>query len=126
MSSPATQQPQTSTLTPPPIPFPFPSPPLPPFPPSPPPLPPFPPISPTLPTNTPPPFKVDLSTLPTPQLTSVKNQLTQELQHLTTSYAQLKQAQAKFADCGVSVREGVVGRGEGMFFVFYFYYRGLG
>lgn len=45
----------------------------------------------------------------------MKNQLTQELQHLTTSYAQLKQAQAKFADCGVSVREGVVGRGEGMF-----------
>jgi len=44
----------------------------------------------------------------------VKNQLTQELQHLTTSFTQLKQAQAKFVDCGVSVKEGL-GRDEGVF-----------
>lgn len=45
----------------------------------------------------------------------MKNQLTQELQHLTTSFAQLKAAQGKFRDCGVSVRDGV-GRDEGALF----------
>ncbi|KAM0794618.1 Prefoldin subunit-domain-containing protein [Usnea florida] len=49
---------------------------------------------------------VDLSSLPTPQLTTVKNQLTQELSHLTTSFSRLKAAQARFRDCGVSVGEG--------------------
>ncbi len=42
----------------------------------------------------------------------MKNQLTQELQHLTQSFGQLKQAQAKFRDCGGSVRDGLM-RGEG-------------
>ncbi|CAD6566192.1 MAG: hypothetical protein ASARMPRED_008588 [Alectoria sarmentosa] len=54
----------------------------------------------------------DLSSLPTAQLNNIKNQLTQELQHLTTSFSQLKAAQAKFRDCGVSVRDGL-GRDEG-------------
>lgn len=62
------------------------------------------------PANTPPP--VDLSTLPTAQLNNVKNQLTSELQHLTTSFQQLKQAQVKFRDCGVSVRDGLQEEGE--------------
>ncbi|KAL9063404.1 MAG: hypothetical protein Q9161_009474, partial [Pseudevernia consocians] len=56
--------------------------------------------------------QVDLSSLPTAQLGNVKNQLTQELQHLTTSFGQLKAAQGKFRDCGVSVRDGL-GRDEG-------------
>jgi len=46
----------------------------------------------------------------------VKNQLTQELQHLTTSFSQLKQAQAKFRDCGGSIRDGLQkGEGECLF-----------
>ena len=55
---------------------------------------------------------VDLNSLPTAQLNNVKNQLTQELQHLTTSFSQLKQAQVKFRDCGNSVRDGLQ-KGEG-------------
>ncbi|KAI4229688.1 MAG: hypothetical protein L6R36_000604 [Xanthoria steineri] len=50
---------------------------------------------------------INLSTLPIPQLTSIKNQLTQELQHLTTSFTQLRTAQAKFRDCIKSVRDGI-------------------
>ncbi|KAL9101488.1 MAG: hypothetical protein Q9163_003259 [Psora crenata] len=55
---------------------------------------------------------VDLATLPIGQLNQIKNQLTQELQHLSTSFQQLKIAQGKFRDCIVSLREGL-GRGEG-------------
>ncbi|KAL8739056.1 MAG: hypothetical protein Q9181_000238 [Wetmoreana brouardii] len=50
---------------------------------------------------------VNLSTLPVPQLTSVKNQLTQDLQHLTNSFTQLRAAQAKFRDCINSIRDGI-------------------
>ncbi|KAL8799785.1 MAG: hypothetical protein Q9182_005651 [Xanthomendoza sp. 2 TL-2023] len=50
---------------------------------------------------------VNLSTLPIPQLTSIKTQLTQELQHLTTSFTQLRAAQAKFKDCIKSIRDGI-------------------
>ncbi|KAL8907275.1 MAG: hypothetical protein Q9207_001516 [Kuettlingeria erythrocarpa] len=58
---------------------------------------------------------VNLSTLPIPQLTSIKNQLTQELQHLTSSFTQLRAAQAKFRDCINSIRDGIEkgGREEG-------------
>ncbi|KAL8763392.1 MAG: hypothetical protein Q9184_000780 [Pyrenodesmia sp. 2 TL-2023] len=58
---------------------------------------------------------VKLSTLPIPQLTSIKNQLTQELQHLTNSFTQLRAAQAKFRDCINSIRDGIEkgGRKEG-------------
>ena len=55
---------------------------------------------------------VDLASLPTAQLNQVKNQLTDELQHLTNSFQQLKTAQIKFRDCGNSVRDGLK-RGEG-------------
>ncbi|KAI4272900.1 MAG: hypothetical protein L6R38_006490 [Xanthoria sp. 2 TBL-2021] len=50
---------------------------------------------------------INLSTLPIPQLTSIKNQLTQELQHLTNSFTQLRTAQAKFRDCIKSIRDGI-------------------
>ncbi|KAK0509491.1 hypothetical protein JMJ35_007885 [Cladonia borealis] len=63
-------------------------------------------------TTTSPPQTIDLTALPVAQLTNVKNQLTSELQHLTTSFSQLKQAQAKFRDCGNNVRDGLE-RGEG-------------
>ncbi|KAL8944096.1 MAG: hypothetical protein Q9216_000687 [Gyalolechia sp. 2 TL-2023] len=50
---------------------------------------------------------IDLSSLPIPQLTSIKKQLTQELQNLTDSYAQLRAAQTKFKDCINSIRDGI-------------------
>ncbi|KAL9124774.1 MAG: hypothetical protein Q9217_005927 [Psora testacea] len=58
------------------------------------------------------PQTVNLASLPIGQLKQIKDQLTQELRHLTTSFQQLKTAQAKFRDCIASVREGL-GRGEG-------------
>ncbi|KAI1180564.1 prefoldin [Nemania sp. FL0916] len=42
---------------------------------------------------------VNLDTLSVQQLTQVKSQLDQELEHLTTSFTQLQAAQAKFRDC---------------------------
>ncbi|KAL8712255.1 MAG: hypothetical protein Q9220_003406 [cf. Caloplaca sp. 1 TL-2023] len=56
---------------------------------------------------------VNLSSLPAQQLTSIKNQLTQELQHLTTSFTQLRAAQAKFRDCIKSIRDGIEEKGGG-------------
>ncbi|KAI4161146.1 MAG: hypothetical protein L6R39_000106 [Caloplaca ligustica] len=50
---------------------------------------------------------IDLSSLPIPQLTSIKNQLAEELQHLTSSFTQLRAAQAKFRDCIKSIRDGI-------------------
>ncbi|KAJ3379248.1 subunit of tubulin prefoldin [Entophlyctis sp. JEL0112] len=41
---------------------------------------------------------INLAELPLQQLQAVKNQMDEEIQHLTTSYAQLKQAQVKFND----------------------------
>lgn len=60
------------------------------------------------------PQQVDLATVPTPQLTQIKNQLTQELSDLTTSFAQLRAAQTKFRDCIASVRDGVAEKKEGL------------
>ncbi|KAL8795221.1 MAG: hypothetical protein Q9195_002232 [Heterodermia aff. obscurata] len=59
------------------------------------------------------PQTIDLATLPTAQLTNLKNQLTQDLQHLTTSFQQLRAAQTKFRDCINSVRDGVERSEEG-------------
>lgn len=47
----------------------------------------------------PPPPAVNLDTLAPEQLSQVKKQLDDELEHLTNSYAQLHGAQAKFKDC---------------------------
>lgn len=47
---------------------------------------------------------VDLSTLEPAQLAQVKKQLDEELEHLTSSYAQLHGAQSKFRECLVCVR----------------------
>ncbi|KAL8919668.1 MAG: hypothetical protein Q9172_004890 [Xanthocarpia lactea] len=56
--------------------------------------------------------RVNLSALPIPQLTSIKNQLTQELQHLTNSFTQLRAAQAKFRDCIKSIKDGIEKSGK--------------
>ncbi|KNE55176.1 prefoldin, alpha subunit [Allomyces macrogynus ATCC 38327] len=42
---------------------------------------------------------IDLTTLPLPQLQAVRQQLDEEITHLTSSFTQLKQAQAKFSAC---------------------------
>ncbi|KAI9146395.1 Prefoldin [Paraphysoderma sedebokerense] len=42
---------------------------------------------------------ISLMELPLPQLQAVRQQLDEELSHLTGSYTQLKQAQQKFMDC---------------------------
>lgn len=59
------------------------------------------------------PQTVDLATVPTPQLTQLKNQLTQDLAQLTSSFTQLRGAQTKFRDCISSVRDGVASKKEG-------------
>ncbi|KAK9380648.1 Prefoldin [Kockiozyma suomiensis] len=47
--------------------------------------------------------QVDLSLLSPQQLNEVKNQLEQELEHLTQSFQKLRQAQAKFKECIASI-----------------------
>ncbi|KAK6226650.1 prefoldin [Colletotrichum tabaci] len=42
---------------------------------------------------------INLETLDAQQLSQVKKQLEEELEHLTNSFAQLHSAQAKFKDC---------------------------
>ncbi|TKW60233.1 putative prefoldin subunit 5 [Colletotrichum tanaceti] len=42
---------------------------------------------------------INLETLDTQQLSQVKKQLEEELEHLTNSFAQLHSAQAKFKEC---------------------------
>ncbi|KAE8543062.1 prefoldin, alpha subunit [Cryptococcus gattii VGV] len=49
--------------------------------------------------------QVQLTDLNAVQLQEVKKQLDQELDHLTTSYSQLKQAQTKFKSCIANVNE---------------------
>ncbi|TKA28662.1 hypothetical protein B0A50_02989 [Salinomyces thailandicus] len=51
--------------------------------------------------------QIDLATLPAQQLSQVKKQLDDEVQHLTNSYQNLRTAQQKFRDCIVSVKSGV-------------------
>jgi len=51
------------------------------------------------------PQQVNVSDLDVPQLIEVKRQLEEELTHLTTSFTQLKQAQAKFKACMDNVKE---------------------
>ncbi|KAI9775475.1 MAG: subunit of tubulin prefoldin [Geoglossum umbratile] len=53
------------------------------------------------------PQAVDLTTLPIPHLTSVKKQLDDELEHLTTSFTKLRAAQVKFQECLRTIKEGV-------------------
>ncbi|KAI9461512.1 Prefoldin-domain-containing protein [Russula earlei] len=56
-------------------------------------------------TATPAPQQINVADLELPQLAEVKRQLEEELSHLTSSFAQLKQAQAKFRSCIESAKE---------------------
>ncbi|KAI0033587.1 Prefoldin alpha subunit [Vararia minispora EC-137] len=49
--------------------------------------------------------QINISDLDVPQLADVRKQLEEELTHLTNSFSQLKQAQAKFRSCIDSVKE---------------------
>jgi len=51
------------------------------------------------------PQQINLSELDLPQLADVRRQLEDELSHLTNSFTQLKQAQAKFKSCMENVGE---------------------
>ncbi|KAG0641140.1 Prefoldin subunit-domain-containing protein [Tuber brumale] len=50
---------------------------------------------------------VDLSTLSVDNLAAVKKQLDDELEHLTTSFSKLRQAQNKFKECIATVKTGL-------------------
>ncbi|KAF2842111.1 Prefoldin alpha-like protein [Patellaria atrata CBS 101060] len=54
--------------------------------------------------------QIDLTTLSAPQLTQLKKQLDDELQHLTTSFQSLRTAQSKFKDCLKSIAEGITAK----------------
>ncbi|KAJ5587633.1 uncharacterized protein N7459_003398 [Penicillium hispanicum] len=56
-----------------------------------------------------PPGTVNLATLSVPQLRALQTRLTSELEHLTSSHAKLRAAQAKFRDCVRSINDGVTG-----------------
>ncbi|KAJ5152085.1 hypothetical protein N7492_010380 [Penicillium capsulatum] len=56
-----------------------------------------------------PPGTVNLASLSVPQLRSLQTRLTSELEHLTSSHAKLRAAQAKFRDCVRSINDGVIG-----------------
>ncbi|KAI9655074.1 MAG: subunit of tubulin prefoldin [Trizodia sp. TS-e1964] len=50
---------------------------------------------------------IELTTLSMPQLSAVKKQLDDELEHLTNSFAKLRAAQAKFRDCVKAIADGI-------------------
>ncbi|KAL1586865.1 hypothetical protein WHR41_03997 [Cladosporium halotolerans] len=51
--------------------------------------------------------QINLDALSVQQLSQVKKQFDEEVQHLTNSYQNLRVAQQKFKDCVTSVKEGV-------------------
>ncbi|KAI9881016.1 MAG: subunit of tubulin prefoldin [Pleopsidium flavum] len=56
---------------------------------------------------------VDLAALSVQQLSSVKKQLDNELEHLTNSFTELRAAQAKFRECLTSVSEDIASKTAG-------------
>ncbi|KAF2428631.1 Prefoldin alpha subunit [Tothia fuscella] len=57
--------------------------------------------------------QIKLNDLPVAQLTQLKKQFDDELQNLTSSFQSLRQAQAKFKDCLLSLQKGVKKENEG-------------
>ncbi len=56
---------------------------------------------------------VDIATLSVQQLSQVKKQLDEELEHLTSSFAKLRAAQSRFQECLKSIDKGVSSLDEG-------------
>ncbi|KAI9801017.1 MAG: hypothetical protein M1825_003551 [Sarcosagium campestre] len=50
---------------------------------------------------------IDLASLPIQSLSSIKKQLDEELEHLTSSFSKLRAAQTKFRDCLRCIADGV-------------------
>jgi prefoldin alpha subunit len=57
---------------------------------------------------------VDVSTLSVQQLSALQARLSQELEHLSSSYQRLRAAQSRFRDCIKSIQDGVKGKSGGM------------
>lgn len=56
---------------------------------------------------------IDLNTLPAQQLSALQQRLSQELEHLSTSYQRLRAAQSRFKDCIRSIQDGIQGKSGG-------------
>jgi len=56
------------------------------------------------------PGAVDVSTLSAQQLSALQARLSQELEHLSSSYQRLRAAQSRFKDCIKSIQDGVKGK----------------
>lgn len=64
------------------------------------------------------PNTLDLTTLPAQQLSALQQRLSQELEHLSTSYQRLRAAQSRFRDCIRSIQDGIQGKSGGMLSLF--------
>ena len=53
--------------------------------------------------------EVNIASLSLPQIRALQTRLTSELEHLTSSHAKLRAAQAKFRDCVRSINDGITG-----------------
>lgn len=56
---------------------------------------------------------LDITTLPTAQLSQLQSRLSSELEHLSTSHARLRAAQTRFKDCIRSIADGVENKSAG-------------
>ncbi|KAL6244117.1 subunit of tubulin prefoldin [Rhinocladiella similis] len=56
---------------------------------------------------------VDVSTLSVQQLSALQARLSQELEHLSSSYQRLRAAQSRFRDCIRSIKDGIQGKSGG-------------
>lgn len=56
---------------------------------------------------------LDITTLPTAQLSQLQSRLSSELEHLSTSHARLRAAQTRFKDCIRSIADGVENKPAG-------------
>ena len=63
--------------------------------------------------SNPPSNAVDITTIPTQQLSQLQSRLSQELEHLTNSHSRLRAAQTQFRDCIRSIKDGVKEKGKG-------------
>ncbi|RVX74240.1 hypothetical protein B0A52_02072 [Exophiala mesophila] len=53
---------------------------------------------------------IDINSLPTQQLVALQQRLSQELEHLTSSFQRLRSAQSRFRDCIRSIQDGIQGK----------------
>lgn len=56
---------------------------------------------------------LDITTLPTPQLSQLQSRLSSDLEHLSTSHARLRAAQTRFKDCIRCIADGVENKDSG-------------